>query len=112
MGANPLTFLGLSGVGDLIVTCNSPLSRNYRIGYALGQGKSLDQAVDELGEVAEGVNTLSLVKQQADKLALRMPLIDALYELVYQGADASTTIVASLMGRDQHSDVEFVLQRS
>jgi len=111
MGANPLTFLGLSGVGDLIVTCNSPLSRNYRIGYALGQGKSLADAIEELGEVAEGVNTLALVKQQADKLELSMPLVDALYALVYQQADAST-MVTSLMGRDQNSDVEFVLQRS
>jgi glycerol-3-phosphate dehydrogenase (NAD(P)+) len=111
MGANPLTFLGLSGVGDLIVTCNSPLSRNYRVGYALGQGKSLAQAIEELGEVAEGVNTLSLVKQQADKLALNMPLVDALYALVYEGAEAKS-MVTSLMGRDQNSDVEFVLQRS
>ena len=111
MGANPLTFLGLSGVGDLIVTCNSPLSRNYRIGYALGQGKSLADAIEELGEVAEGVNTLALVKQQADKLQLSMPLVDALYALVYQQADAST-MITSLMGRDQNSDVEFVLQRS
>ena len=111
MGANPLTFLGLSGVGDLIVTCNSPLSRNYRVGYALGQGKSLAQAIEELGEVAEGVNTLSLVKQQANKLALNMPLVDALYALVYEGAEAKS-MVTSLMGRDQNSDVEFVLQRS
>lgn len=111
MGANPLTFLGLSGVGDLIVTCNSPLSRNYRVGYALGQGKSLEQAIEELGEVAEGVNTLSLVKQQAEKLALNMPLVDALYALVYEGAEAEL-MVTLLMGRDQNSDVEFVLQRS
>jgi glycerol-3-phosphate dehydrogenase (NAD(P)+) len=111
MGANPLTFLGLSGVGDLIVTCNSPLSRNYRVGYALGQGKSLEQAIEELGEVAEGVNTLSLVKQQAEKLALNMPLVDALYALVYEGAEAES-MVTLLMGRDQNSDVEFVLQRS
>ncbi|MCP4880754.1 MAG: NAD(P)H-dependent glycerol-3-phosphate dehydrogenase [Gammaproteobacteria bacterium] len=110
MGANPMTFLGLSGVGDLIVTCNSPLSRNYRVGFALGQGKCLEAAVAELGEVAEGVNTLALVKQQSDKLGVSMPLVDALYSLVYQGADASG-MAASLMGRDQNSDVEFVLQR-
>ena len=111
MGANPLTFLGLSGVGDLIVTCNSPLSRNFRVGFALGQGKSLDESVEELGEVAEGVNTLALVKQQSDKLEVSMPLVNALYALVYEGADASG-MAASLMGRDQNSDVEFILQRS
>ncbi|MFI7826696.1 NAD(P)H-dependent glycerol-3-phosphate dehydrogenase, partial [Acinetobacter baumannii] len=55
-GANPLTFLGLSGVGDLFATCNSPLSRNYQIGYALGSGKTLEQASKELGQTAEGIN--------------------------------------------------------
>jgi glycerol-3-phosphate dehydrogenase (NAD(P)+) len=111
MGANPMTFLGLSGVGDLIVTCMSPLSRNYRVGYALGQGKGLEEAVAELGEVAEGVNTLALVKKKADELQVNMPLVDALYALVYQGADVST-VAHSLMARDQNSDVEFVLKRS
>ena len=111
MGANPMTFLGLAGVGDLIVTCMSPLSRNYRVGYALGQGKGLDEAVAELGEVAEGVNTLALVKKKADQLQVNMPLVDALYALVYQGADIST-VAKSLMTRDQTSDVEFVLKRS
>jgi glycerol-3-phosphate dehydrogenase (NAD(P)+) len=111
MGANPMTFLGLAGVGDLIVTCMSPLSRNYRVGYALGQGKGLDEAIAELGEVAEGVNTLALVKKKADELQVHMPLVDGLYALVYQGADVSS-VAQSLMTRDQNSDVEFVLKRS
>ena len=111
MGANPMTFLGLAGVGDLIVTCMSPLSRNYRVGYALGQGKGLEQAVAELGEVAEGVNTLALVKEKADQLQVNMPLVDGLYALVYEGEDAST-VAKALMDRDQNSDVEFVLKRS
>lgn len=111
MGANPMTFLGLAGVGDLIVTCMSPLSRNYRVGYALGQGKGLDEAVAELGEVAEGVNTLAIVKAKADQLQVNMPLVDGLYALVYEGADASC-VAQSLMSRDQNSDVEFVLKRS
>ncbi|KZZ17905.1 glycerol-3-phosphate dehydrogenase, partial [Oleiphilus sp. HI0080] len=66
-GANPMTFLGLSGVGDLIATACSPLSRNYRVGYAFGEGRNLDEAVAELGEVAEGVNTLKQVKRFADE---------------------------------------------
>ena len=57
-----MTFLGLAGVGDLIVTCASPLSRNYRVGYALGKGQSLDDILEELGQVAEGINTLGLLK--------------------------------------------------
>ncbi len=111
MGANPMTFLGLAGVGDLIVTCMSPLSRNYRVGFALGQGKALDEAIAELGEVAEGVNTLALVKKKADQLQVNMPLVDGLYALVYEGADV-TFVAQSLMSRDQNSDVEFVLKRS
>ena len=71
----------------------------------------LDEAIAELGEVAEGVNTLALVKAKADELKVNMPLVDGLYALVYQGADAST-VAQSLMARDQNSDVEFVLKRS
>lgn len=111
MGANPMTFLGLAGVGDLIVTCMSPLSRNYRVGYALGKGKGLEEAIAELGEVAEGVNTLALVKKKADQLQVNMPLVDGLYALVYQGADVAS-VAQSLMTREQNSDVEFVLKRS
>ena len=58
MGADPMTFLGLAGVGDLVVTCSTPLSRNYRIGEALAKGKSLEEAVEQVGQVAEGVNTV------------------------------------------------------
>ena len=60
-GANPLTFLGLSGVGDLYATCSSTLSRNYQIGNMLGRGMSLDQAIKKLGQTAEGINTIQPV---------------------------------------------------
>ena len=84
----------------MVGTCHSSLSRNYRVGYALGRGKSLDDAVAELGEVAEGVNTLMLVKQYADKIEVSMPLVNALYALIFEDADASS-MAASLMDRDQ-----------
>ncbi|ANG63289.1 glycerol-3-phosphate dehydrogenase [Marinobacterium aestuarii] len=111
MGANPLTFLGLAGVGDLIVTCMSPLSRNYRVGFALGEGKALEQAVAALGEVAEGVNTLHRVKEKADQLGIYMPLVDGLYEVVFNHAPAAA-VAKMLMLNEQSSDVEFVLPRS
>ncbi|MCP8689265.1 NAD(P)H-dependent glycerol-3-phosphate dehydrogenase [Marinobacterium sedimentorum] len=111
MGANPLTFLGLAGVGDLIVTCMSPLSRNYRVGFALGEGKTLEQAVTALGEVAEGVNTLHRVKEKADQLGIYMPLVDGLYEVVFNHAPAAA-VAKMLMLNEQSSDVEFVLPRS
>ncbi len=110
LGANPMTFLGLAGVGDLIVTCSSPLSRNYRVGYALGEGKSLAQAVESLGEVAEGVNTLRYVKEKADAIGVYMPLVFGLYEVVFNHAPVSD-VAKSMMLNVQSSDVEFVLPR-
>jgi glycerol-3-phosphate dehydrogenase (NAD(P)+) len=106
LGADPLTFIGLAGVGDLIVTCMSPRSRNYRIGFALGQGKSLQDAIVEVGQVAEGINTIHLVKLKADELGIYMPLVSALNDILFNGrsiADAS----AALMGSDNNSDVEY-----
>ena len=110
LGANPMTFLGLAGVGDLIVTCSSPLSRNYRVGYALGEGKTLDQAVEALGEVAEGVNTLRFVKQKADEMEVYMPLVSGLYEVVFNAAPVSQ-VAKTMMLNTQSSDVEFILPR-
>lgn len=106
LGADPLTFIGLAGVGDLIVTCMSPQSRNYRIGYALGLGKTLDQAIAEVGQVAEGINTIHVVKEKATALGVYMPLISSLYDIVFNGlsiAEASTT----LMSGENNSDVEY-----
>lgn len=111
LGANPMTFLGLAGVGDLIVTCSSPLSRNYRVGFALGEGKSLEEAVNSLGEVAEGVNTLRYVKEKADELEIYMPLVSGLYEVVFNGAPVSQ-VAKMMMLNTQSSDVEFILPRN
>lgn len=106
LGADPMTFLGLSGVGDLVVTCSSPLSRNFRVGFALGQGKSIEEATSEVGQVAEGVNTLKLVKEKADELGVYMPLVNGLYQIVYGGSSVRQ-IVASLMLGEQALDVEY-----
>lgn len=108
LGANPLTFLGLSGVGDLIATCSSPLSRNYQIGLALGHGKTLEEAVQELGQTAEGINTIRQVRAQAKALDVYMPITCALYEVIYEGKPP-LGIALSLMQTGHRSDVEFVL---
>lgn len=108
LGANPLTFLGLSGVGDLIATCSSPLSRNYQIGFALGNGKTLEEAVKELGQTAEGINTIRQVRAQALALDVYMPLTCALYDVIYEGKPP-LGIALSLMQTGHRSDVEFVL---
>ncbi len=109
-GANPMTFLGLAGVGDLIATCSSPLSRNYRVGFALGQGKALDEAVAELGEVAEGVNTLIQIKRCADEQNIYMPLVQGLYKIIHEGVPLEA-VIAQLMAAEQTSDVEFTLAK-
>ena len=98
LGADPMTFLGLSGVGDLVVTCSTPLSRNYRIGLALGKGTPLDEAVAELGQVAEGVNTVKLVQGKAEELGVYMPLASGLYKIVYEN-DSLENIISSLLPR-------------
>ncbi|MEX2365776.1 MAG: NAD(P)H-dependent glycerol-3-phosphate dehydrogenase [Pseudohongiellaceae bacterium] len=111
LGAEPMTFLGLSGVGDLIVTCSSPLSRNFRVGKALGEGMSVDAIVKELGQVAEGINTVKQVKEKADDLGVEMPLASGLYEIIYNNA-AVDHIINSLMLEERGLDVEFEAGRA
>jgi glycerol-3-phosphate dehydrogenase (NAD(P)+) len=111
LGADPMTFLGLSGVGDLVVTCSSPLSRNYRLGYALGRGQSMAHATKEIGQVVEGVNTVKLVKERADELGIYMPLASGLYAALFEGADLEA-IISSLMAGEQALDVEFAAQEN
>jgi glycerol-3-phosphate dehydrogenase (NAD(P)+) len=106
LGADPMTFLGLAGVGDLIVTCSTPLSRNYRIGLALGKGVPLEEAIAELGQVAEGVNTVKLVQEKAEELGVYMPLASGLYKIIYE-KDSLENMISSLMLSELALDVEF-----
>lgn len=106
LGANPMTFLGLSGVGDLFVTCTSPLSRNYQVGYALGEGLSIEQATEKVGQVAEGINTTRIIKEEAEQLGIYMPLVNALYETMFNQKPVNE-VLSSLMLAEQNTDVEF-----
>jgi len=107
LGANPMTFLGLAGVGDLIVTCSSPKSRNYQVGFALGEGLSLDDAVARLGEVAEGVNTLRVLKSKAEELQVYMPLVAGLHAILFEGRTLEQVIQALMRGEPK-TDVDFI----
>ncbi|WP_404362512.1 NAD(P)H-dependent glycerol-3-phosphate dehydrogenase [Marinobacter sp.] len=111
LGANPMTFMGLAGIGDLVVTCTSPKSRNFRIGYEVGKGRDLDEAVAELGQVAEGIYTLLLVKEKADEIGIYMPLVKGLHQILYGGASINA-VISGLMMAVQNSDVEFILPRT
>lgn len=99
LGGKEGTFTGLSGLGDLIVTCFSIHSRNHRVGLALGQGKSLEEAVQSIGMIAEGVpNTLS-VYEAAQKAQINTPIVDAVYSILYQGRSAASAL-RDLLSRD------------
>jgi glycerol-3-phosphate dehydrogenase (NAD(P)+) len=111
LGADPMTFLGLAGVGDLIVTCSSSLSRNFRVGLALGEGKPVEEAIVGIGQVAEGVNTLKQVKEKADELGVYMPLASGLYEIVYEGKPVNQVIAALMLGEGA-LDVEYEAHRA
>lgn len=108
LGANPFTFLGLAGVGDLMVTCTSPLSRNYQLGFRLARGLSLGEALQDMGKLAEGVNTLRVVHERAAGLGVYMPLAEGLHRVLFEGADMGA-VVAELMTGGQPVDVAFAM---
>ncbi len=103
MGANSDTFLGLSGMGDLIVTCTSMHSRNRRAGIALGKGKSLDDTLKEIGMVVEGVNTASVALELAKKYDVKMPIVEEANMILFEGK-SPILAVNDLMTRDKKSE--------
>ncbi len=110
LGGQPETFLGLSGLGDLLATCTSPLSRNYRVGYGLAQGKPLGQILKELGSTAEGVNTAQVVMAIARRDHLGLPICQQVEQLL-RGAISPAAAVAALMERQlKAEDYRQILQ--
>jgi len=98
LGAQVETFYGLSGLGDLLATCSSPLSRNYRVGYGLAQGKSLDRVLDDLQSTAEGVNTTNVLINLAKKQEIEVPVSTQVYRLI-NGMITPEQAIAALMER-------------
>ena len=107
-GANPVTFLGLSGMGDLVATCTSTLSRNYQLGHNLGTGMGLDDAKDNVGQVAEGIRTLEVIRNESISLDLKMPLIESLYNIIYKNSSPDS-LISDLINNPHEVDVEFKL---
>lgn len=105
LGGQPETFAGLSGVGDLIVTCFSEHSRNHRVGLALGQGKTLQEATEVLGMVAEGVPSAYSIYELARKANVRTPIIDAVYSILYKGMPVASAM-SELLARDTRMESE------
>jgi glycerol-3-phosphate dehydrogenase (NAD(P)+) len=105
MGANPLTFSGLAGIGDLIVTCTSVHSRNWRAGNLLGKGKNLQEVLDNMGMVVEGVRTTKAAYQLAQKYNVSMPITCALYDVLFNGKNAKDAVDV-LMARGKTHEME------
>jgi glycerol-3-phosphate dehydrogenase (NAD(P)+) len=108
MGAKPLTFSGLAGLGDLVLTCTGDLSRNRTVGLKLGQGKTLQQILDEMNMVAEGIKTTKSAKALAGKMNVEMPILDQVYKVIYEGKSCDEA-VKSLFARDQKEELEYQL---
>lgn len=89
-GGNPLTLAGLAGVGDLVLTCSSVKSRNYRVGYGLGQGRRLAEVQAELGQVAEGVLNAKSIKALAERAGVEMPISFVIHDVLYADLDIAT----------------------
>ncbi len=107
LGANPSTLYGLSGMGDLIATCSSPMSRNYTVGAMLARGKKIDDILAELGSVAEGVKTSRAVCELAKKLEIDVPVSNAIYEAVYTDITPEQ-LLAKLMNRKLKEEERYV----
>lgn len=99
MGSKVETFFGIAGVGDLFATAHSPMSRNYRVGLGLGQGKSLEQVLLEIGQVAEGVYTCACVQRLGERYGVSLPIMTAIHEVV-QGKLRPKDAVELLMNRE------------
>lgn len=111
MGSNPLTFAGLAGLGDMVVTCTSRHSRNWRAGYRLGQGVPLEQVLSEMNMVVEGVKTTKAAYALARKYGITMPITEALYQVLFEGK-APRLAVEELMGRLRRHEIEEVAQEA
>lgn len=103
MGGKPETFAGLSGIGDLIVTCTSMHSRNRRAGILLGQGKTLQETLDEVKMVVEGVNTVQAACALAERYNVSMPITQTIYQVLFEGKNVEDAVL-ELMTRDYKSE--------
>jgi len=107
MGANPLTFSGLDGVGDLFLTCTSEMSRNFKVGYRIGRGETLQHVLETLESVAEGVETTRAAYQLYQKYKVESPICNELHAVLFDGKTLETAMKDLLM-REAYS--EFTLE--
>jgi glycerol-3-phosphate dehydrogenase (NAD(P)+) len=102
LGANPLTFSGLAGLGDVITTCASPLSRNHYVGVELAKGRPLAEILESMNQVAEGINTTLVAHNLAQQLGLEMPITERIYQVLYENNDTKQAAVELMGGNVKH----------
>ncbi|MFZ5973159.1 MAG: NAD(P)H-dependent glycerol-3-phosphate dehydrogenase [Bacteroidota bacterium] len=107
LGGNVKAFLGVAGIGDLVTTCNSPMSRNFTVGYRLAKGETLAEILDSMEEVAEGVNTVKITKKCADYYGVRAPITETLYRVLFEGMTVEAA-VQYLMRYPLNVDIDFI----
>jgi glycerol-3-phosphate dehydrogenase (NAD(P)+) len=106
LGVEPKSFLGLAGIGDLVATCSSPLSRNYSVGYRLAKGETIEQIISTMTEAAEGINTVKVIKYLSDTMHIQAPLVSIIYKVMYEGYSLENGIKL-LMKLNAGQDVSF-----
>jgi len=109
MGANKMTFAGLSGIGDLIVTCTSMHSRNRKAGIKIGQGLSMEEAIKSIGMVVEGIKTTKAAFKLSEKYGVKMPITEEIFNVLYNGAEVKNAVI-SLMLRDRTHEIEDIIE--
>jgi glycerol-3-phosphate dehydrogenase (NAD(P)+) len=102
LGASPLTLSGLAGLGDLIATCASPLSRNHYVGAELIKGRSVEEITNSMDGVSEGIGTTLAVHTLAQQLGLEMPITEKIYQVLYNGVEPRKVIVELLGTEGRH----------
>lgn len=105
LGANPKTFMGLAGIGDLVLTCTGTLSRNWMVGYKLGQGMRLETILSDMRTVAEGVKTTKSVYNMSQNMGVEMPITEQVYRILYEDLGPREALQA-LMGRDLKHEID------
>ena len=105
MGARPETFFGLAGVGDLVTTCCSPHSRNRRVGVAIGRGQTLDEALEGMTMVAEGVRTSRAARGLAGEVGVETPIVDRVHAVLFEG-ESPREAIRILMTREPKAEGE------
>lgn len=107
LGGNTKAFLGVAGIGDLVTTCNSPMSRNFTVGYRLAKGEKLQDIMDDMEEVAEGINTIRIAKKCADYYGVRAMITETLYKVLFEKLTAQEA-VQYLMRYPLNVDINFL----